>query len=101
MKAQVDERLNSLANGTKTERNQDIIEEVLKELKEENLYVETEIKKKTKKIKKEKKEKKVAKEKKTKKKSSAMVEEELPEASEEEVEPTPKPKKSKKKSKPE
>lgn len=99
MKQQVDERLNSLANGTKTEKNQDIIEEVLNELKEENLYVETEVKKK----KKIKKEKKVAKEKSKKKKksSAAMEEEELPEEAVEEEEEVAKPKKKKKKSRPE
>jgi len=57
MKKQVDERLNSLAEGLPTTKNQDVIEEVLQELKDENLYVESEIAKK-----KKKKEKKVAKE---------------------------------------
>jgi nucleolar protein 56 len=46
MKKQVDDRLDSLAKGTRTEKNQDVIEEVLRELKAENLYVETEMKKK-------------------------------------------------------
>jgi len=99
MKKQVEDRLESLASGTRTEKNQDVIEEVLKELKEENLYVETEmLKKKSKKIKKASKDKKEKKDKK-KRKASAM-EEEVPEeqaASEMEEETVPKPKKKKKK----
>jgi nucleolar protein 56 len=101
MKKQVDDRLDSLAKGTRTEKNQDVIEEVLNELKAENLYVETEMKKK-----KAKKEKKVSKDKKKdkkkKKRSEAEVEEEAAdEADAMEEEALVKPKKKKKKSKPE
>jgi nucleolar protein 56 len=101
MKKQVDDRLDSLAKGTRTEKNQDVIEEVLRELKAENLYVETEMKKK-----KAKKEKKVSKDKKKdkkkKKRSVAEVEEEAAdEADAMEEEALVKPKKKKKKSKPE
>jgi nucleolar protein 56 len=101
MKKQVDDRLDSLAKGTRTEKNQDVIEEVLRELKAENLYVETEMKKK-----KAKKEKKVSKDKKKdkkkKKRSEAEVEEEAAdEADAMEEEALVKPKKKKKKSKPE
>ena len=105
MKKQVDDRLDSLAKGTRTEKNQDIIEEVLKELKEENLYVETEmLKKKNKKVKKAAKE---GKDKKKKKRSSSNAEmevEALPEVNNEDEmdeEVVMKPKKKKKKSKPE
>jgi len=102
MKKQVDDRLHSLTNGTKTEKNQDVIEEVLQELRDENLYVESEVTKKSKKI---KKEKKVAKDKKKKKsrKASAIAEEEAVEeeaAAMDTESPVKKPKK-KKKSKPE
>merc|ERR1712228_790682 len=71
MKKQVEDRLTALASGEKTDRNLDVMEEVLQELKEENLYVESTIKQK-----KKKKSKKSAKDKKKKKKSS-MAEEEL------------------------
>jgi len=91
MKQQVEDRLSALASGTKTQKNQDILNEVLDELKEDNLYVESEVKK-TKKDKKAKKEKKVAKE--GKKKKRSIVEEE-----EEEEEQIEKPKKKKKKTK--
>jgi nucleolar protein 56 len=101
MKKQVDDRLDSLAKGTRTEKNQDVIEEVLRELKAENLYVETEMKKK--KVKKEKKDSKdKKKDKKKKKRSVAEVEEEAAdEADAMEEEALVKPKKKKKKSKPE
>lgn len=106
MKKQVDDRLESLASGKRTEKNQDVIEEVLAELKAENLYVECEMKK-TKKSKKEKKVSKDKKKDKKKKKRSASnaemdVEEEavgVEDAMEEEA--LVKPKKKKKKSKPE
>jgi nucleolar protein 56 len=99
MKKQVDDRLTSLAEGKPTNKNQDVIEEVLQELRDDGLYVDAEISKK-----KKKKEKKVAKEKKDKKKKKAkksveMDEEELP--AEEEEEEIEKPKKKKKKTKPE
>jgi len=106
MKKQVDDRLESLAKGTRTEKNQDVIEEVLAELKAENLYVECEMKKK-----KSKKEKKVSKDKKKdkKKKKKRSASEMDVEATEEaagvedamEEEALVKPKKKKKKSKPE
>lgn len=95
MKKQVEDRLTALASGEKTDRNLDVMEEVLQELKDENLYVESTIKQK-----KIKKSKKSAKDKKKKsKKSTEMAEEDLevieePVSEEEEVQ---KPKKKKKK----
>merc|ERR1712150_236789 len=65
MRKQVEDRLQALANGTQTQKNQDVLNEVLNELREENLYVDSEIKKK-----KKKKDKKTAKDKKDKKKKS-------------------------------
>jgi len=65
MKKQVEDRLQALASGEKTDRNLDVMEEVLQELKEENLYVESTIKQK-----KKKKSKKSAKD---KKKKSSMT----------------------------
>lgn len=96
MKKQVEDRLTALASGEKTDRNLDVMEEVLQELKEENLYVESTIKQK-----KKKKSKKSAKDK--KKKKSSMAEEELAVQDDamEEEEPVEKPKKKKKKSRPE
>lgn len=58
MKGQVEERLKFFSNGGKTEKNQDIMDEVLEELKGDNLYVtnpEDVVQKKTKKSKKNKK----------------------------------------------
>lgn len=40
MKQQVEDRLTFLADGTKTRKNLDVMEEVLTELKSENLYVD-------------------------------------------------------------
>lgn len=52
MKEQVDKRLEFLESGEAMEKNIDVMEEVLNELKEEKLYVDTEITKKKKKSKK-------------------------------------------------
>lgn len=49
MKAQVDKRLEFLESGQAMEKNIDVMEEVLNELKAEKLYVDTEIKKSKKK----------------------------------------------------
>lgn len=96
MKKQVEDRLKALTDGEKTDRNLDVMEEVLQELKDENLYVESTIKQK-----KKKKSKKSAKDKKKKKSSMAEEEPEVQEDAMEEEEPVEKPKKKKKKSKPE
>merc|ERR1712150_454144 len=72
MRKQVEDRLQSLSSGTQTQKNQDVLNEVLDELREENLYVDSEIKKKKKKSKKTAKDKK---DKKDKKKKSKKMDE--------------------------
>ena len=67
MKQQVEERLKFLETGEAQTKNEDIMNEVLQELKNENLYVETE------KVNKKKKDKKNK-----KKKVAEIAEEELP-----------------------
>lgn len=62
MKKQVEERLKFLETGESQSKNEDIMNEVLQELKEENLYVQNEKKVKKKKEKKSKKSKNVVEE---------------------------------------
>ncbi|EAS02123.1 nucleolar protein 5a (macronuclear) [Tetrahymena thermophila SB210] len=109
MKTQVEDRLKFLTSGGESAKNIDAMQEVLEELKQENLYVESEeqLKKKSKKDKKKKKKasveiqeleeevEEVEKKKKKKKKASVELQELEEEVAEEQVEKKKKKKKSK------